>query len=226
MMENSSGRSRLPHLLLPLIQLLALSLPPFKHRAHIFVPVITALVYATYTNLFSDRIETRISLVISWPIFLATVEKLLFSRPEHQYWRRDRAPAEAASMPFGLAKLRWAAALLVNQRGIGWNYQVKGVPPAKPPQTKWQFLRCQLPEYVKYYVLCDMLHVYTSRHYYSEGANMALLTTRANTWSRSFLNALLLGSKIYFPIQLAYTLGSILFVFLDLTQPKVCRPQS
>ncbi|KAI9743462.1 MAG: hypothetical protein M1818_002774 [Claussenomyces sp. TS43310] len=223
-MDSSHLGSRLPHLLLPLVQLLALTLPPFRYRAQIFVPVILALAWATYTNIFTHKSETVLLLVSQWPTFLSTVEKLLFSQPERDYWPLDGSCVDAASLPFGLAKLRWAAALFINPRGIGWNYQVKGIPQVAAPQGKFQFLSSQSLHYMKCYVVTDLVHVYLTKHYYTDGVDMASLTVRANTWSRSFANTLMAGSKVYFPLQLLYTFGSILFVLLSLSKPKDWPP--
>ena len=220
---NPINGSFLQHLLLPLSQQLTLTLPPFRYREHIFVALIASLAYATYTNHFANTVEGRALSGIYWTVFPGTIEKLLFGIPEEEYWRLDRPRAEAASKPFGLSKLRWTTALALNQRGIGWNYQVKGVPPTSAPQPKWPFLRHQLLKYVQYYIVSDLLHVYFMRFHYTQGVDIAYLDLRANTWTRSFCNAFCAGAKLYFPIQMNYTLVSIISVLLGLCQPKVCQ---
>ncbi|KAI9699100.1 MAG: hypothetical protein M1836_003289 [Candelina mexicana] len=211
--------SILPHLLLPVAQILALSLPPFKARATIFVPLIAGLAFVSYANMVTEDYATRLAMVNQWCIYLATIEKLLFSNVENDYYRTDRVKAEASSMSFGLEKIQWALSLLTTLRGIRWSFQVKGVPAADNSLTKWQFLKQRLRYYIAYYVLTDLLHVYAVRQMYLPGVEPRLLTLRASTWSRSFLNAGCAGLKIYSNLQLVYTTASLLSVFLDLTDP-------
>ncbi|KAI9769733.1 MAG: hypothetical protein M1835_006662 [Candelina submexicana] len=211
--------SILPHLLLPVAQLLALSLPPFKGRSTIFVPLIAGLAFLSYANTMTEDYATRLAMVNQWCIYLATIEKLLFSNVENDYYRTDRAKAEASSMSFGLEKFRWALSLLTTLRGIRWSFQVKGVPAADNSLTKWQFLKHRLRCYIAYYVLTDLLHVYAIRQMYLPGVEPRSLTLRASTWSRSFLNAGCAGLKIYSNLQLVYTTASLTSVFLNLTEP-------
>ena len=205
---NPMNGGLLPHVLLPLSELLALTLPPFEYRAHIFVPIILALSIATYTTHFGNTVESRALSGIHWTVFTGTIAKLLFSSPEEEYWRLDRPRMEAVSKPFGFSKLHWATSLCLNQRGIGWNFQVKGVPPNPYSQSKRAFIRGQLVKYVQSYIMTDLLHLYFMKYHYIEGVNIAFLNLRANTWTRSFCNAFCAGAKLYFPIQMNYTLAS------------------
>ncbi|MCJ1241371.1 hypothetical protein MMC14_009376 [Varicellaria rhodocarpa] len=214
--------SALPHVLLIVVQLLALSLPPFKYRALVFVPVIVGLACVAYQNMFSEDVELLASLMGQWSWYLGTIEKLTFTHPEEDFWRLDRARAEATSMSPGPSKLRWSAALWGGIRGVGWNHQVRGVPKATAPQTKWRFILHRLVAYAKYYLISDILVIYTSRHYYSSpDVDLASLTIRDPSWLRSLINASVAGALVQFPIQLHYTLGSIIAVFLGLSQPKM-----
>ena len=209
--------SLLPHFFLPFAQILALSLPPFTGRSEIFVPSIAALAFLSYTNLVTEDHTCRLAMLNQWWIFLATVEKLLFSNVEEDYYRKDRAKAEALSMSLGVEKIKWALSLLTNPRGIGWNFEVKGVPAADKPLSRRKFLRYQLSNYIKYFVITDLIHVYAVRQMHVSGVEPSLLTIRSNTWSGSLLNAVFAGLKIYFPLQLAYTAGSIVTVLLNLS---------
>ncbi len=220
---NPINGSISPHILLPLSQMLCLTLPPFKYRKHIFIPIIASLAYATYTNHFGNTVESRAMSGIHWTVFLGTLEKLMFDHPETDYWRQDRTHGEATKMSPGPTKLRWATSLMSNLRGIGWNYQVKGVPPSSAPQNKWSFLLHQCIKYVRCHIITDLLHVYFMKYHYLEGVNIAFLDLRAASWTRSFCNAFCAGAKLYFPIQMNYTLASIISVLLGICQPKASR---
>jgi hypothetical protein len=127
-------------------------------------------------------------------------------------------------MSFGLAKFRWALSLLATQRGISWNFQVKGVPPMKAPESKWPFLAYQFRKWAKSYILSDLLYTYFDTYHHYEGISMAFMDLRARTWSGSFLNAFCAGAKLYFPIQMHYCFASIISVLLGICEPKASSP--
>lgn len=118
-----------PHLLLPFTQIFALALPPFPHRSTVFVPLICVLVLLTWCNLCTDSVDLRALMIGQWPWYLGTITKLLYYRPEVDFWRDGREKSEAFFME-GLSaeKWKWAAALYCSPRLVGWNQQVKGVP--------------------------------------------------------------------------------------------------
>ena len=211
------------HALTPLIQILAFYVPPFKYRTLIFTPLILAFICITIWSAWASRnVEFQSLLMIQWPWYLATLEKLLFASPEQDFWRVDRSKGEAASMAMGLSKLQWSTALRFNLRGVGWNYQVKNVPHSTAPQTKWRFVLYQLGVYVKTYLILDILSMYSSRNFYhSPDVDLASLTIRDPSWFRSFMNAFYAGANVYHSIELSYTQGSILAVLLGFSQPKV-----
>ena len=153
--------SVLPHLLLPAVQIFALALPPFSHRATIFVPIILGLILATWANLCSDAVDLRSLMIGQWPWYLGTLEKLSFGLPERDYWRVDRPRAEAMSMR-GLSrtKFRWATALYCSPRLVGWNQQVKGVPEYKAPPSKAAFFVERLRSLAICFVFIDICNMY------------------------------------------------------------------
>ena len=220
--------SIVPHVLLPVTQLLALSLPPFKARSPISVALISALGFLSYLNMLTQDPVIRLLLVNQWWTFLGTLEKLLFSNVEEDYHRIGRKKGEATLLPFGLEKFKWALSLLLCPRGVGWNFQVKGVPVQAGKSLllrnnpKRLFLRHQALQYIKYYITTDLIQLYASRIMYGTGVAPELLTVRASSWSLSFLNALFSGFRIYFPLQLSYTMGSIITVYIGMYEPQVC----
>lgn len=224
---TSTGGSLLPHLVLPIIQIFALALPPFRNRVIIFVPIIFALVFLTWINLFSPRRETRVILLAQWPWYLGTVEKLLFGQPEGDCWRHDHKSGEALSLPWP-AKWKWAAALYCSPRGVGWNYQVKGVPPYRGPNSKVGFVLDQ----ARWLALCgiaiDALNLYSQEYYYRPGVDPVDLTSYSKNWGRSCVNAVHGLLTPYFGLNLVYGQIAIVCVLLGLGSPKVSwgRPSS
>ena len=148
-----------PHLALPTVQIVAFALPPFKYRSHIFLPTVLALIFSSWSNLFTESLDIRVFLVAQWPWYLGTLNKLIFHpTPEEKYWRSDKPQREATTLPF-LSKLKWSAALYCNPRGIGWNYQVKGVPEYVAPDTKARFLIQQAKRLAVCFIFMDAFYM-------------------------------------------------------------------
>ena len=157
---SSAAGSIIPHLLLPTAQILAFALPPFRYRSHIFVPIILGLIYATWSNLYSDATDMRGLMIGQWPWYLNTLEKLLFHPiPEQDCWRVGKPAQEAMSMSF-FSKLKWSAALYCNPRGIGWNYQARGIPKQRAPNDKMGFLIQQIKEIAIVFLAINALDIY------------------------------------------------------------------
>ncbi|MCJ1305460.1 hypothetical protein MMC08_008274 [Hypocenomyce scalaris] len=70
-------------------------------------------------------------LSIEWVDALSTQEKILFSAapgPESSLLHIDQPAREALLFrAYRISKLRWVFVIMVNLRGIHWNYEVKNV---------------------------------------------------------------------------------------------------
>lgn len=128
---NQHLSNALPHVLLPFSMVLGLASPPFPGRGVFWSSIIVYLAYRSLADEFPKNTQFRYALSRSWFWYIPTIQKLLSSEPEETYWRLDGPRAEATRMSFGFGKLRWASALLINPRGIGWNFQIKNVPQAE-----------------------------------------------------------------------------------------------
>ncbi|GAW20411.1 hypothetical protein ANO14919_099170 [Xylariales sp. No.14919] len=125
--------SIIPHLLLFLVQILALASPPYRGLRIGFIFIITIL--AVYCNLhrhFTNNFDLAQPASLAWSFYLPTIAKLCVSEgknTESRFWRIDRQPAEAVGYAaFGAKKTWWALVLMFNQRGIRWSHQVKNIP--------------------------------------------------------------------------------------------------
>ena len=97
-----------------------------------------------------------------WPWYLNTLEKLLFHPiPEKDSWRVGKPAQEAMSMSF-FNKVKWSAALYCNPRGIGWNYQVRGIPKQRAPNDKMGFIIQQIKEIAIVFLAIDALDMCVS----------------------------------------------------------------
>ncbi|KAG0638344.1 membrane bound O-acyl transferase family-domain-containing protein [Tuber brumale] len=131
-------------LLLPLFCILSLSLPPFPLRSALFVPLIVLLVIAVHASP-ADPTNPQLTYAIGtlWPLYLSALSQHLFlpAPPETLLYLRSDKPGEAATWGFSLRKIIWSAKLFFDQRGIRWNFRVKGaVPTANRKVGRWEFV--------------------------------------------------------------------------------------
>ena len=224
-----------PHILLVATQILALTLPPFSHRATVFVIFIVLFAIWSYydllnveptdTDLHSPKkhipIDILLPLLSQWPWYLSTIEKLLFSLPERDYWRLHRQPAEALTLSWP-AKFKWAVALYCSPRGVGWNFRVRGVPRYTGPKSRPGFILNQLGWLTVCAVGIDAMGFYTREYYFAgrEGGR-AGVTSYSSNWARSAVNALHGLFTPYFGLNIAYGQIAILCVGLGLDDPEV-----
>jgi hypothetical protein len=227
------------HLGLLAVQLVVLAGPPFAGRNALAVAAVVALAAAAHvTGPASPNAAEAQPYTLLWPVYLATVEKAVTaarssSSIERCYWRYDRGAYEAARMrPFGLAKCRWAAALLVNPRLVRWNLEAKNVPP--PITTpKAKFLGAQLVALVKMVLITDFLLQMGIRLFWTPppgaGARFAdskHLSIRDPALGWSFFKTLLFACGPYFFMNMQYVAVSLVAVTLQLSQPIVCAPSA
>jgi len=181
-----------PHLLAPSLQLLTLTLSPFKHRKLIFAILTAVLAYACFAYPYAYQPTTRSGLSMVWMYHLGNAAKILLYNPEHDFWRTstDETPStqqdgkgkgkehEAERMRFGWEKFKWAFGLLSSFRGVGWNWEVKGVPKTKlvdgKDETREHLLRRMFVNFVFYYLVLDAVTTYMARqHFWSPDQSVA-----------------------------------------------------
>jgi hypothetical protein len=209
----------LPHLLLPVSMILGLASPSFSGRGVFWSSVIVYLASRSLAADFPTDTQFRYALAQSWFWYVPTIQKLLLSaEPANTYWRRDRPQAEAAGMPFGFEKLRWAAALWANPRGIGWNYQIKHVPPAEyRADQKMRFLLRQTLRLLRAYLTVEAAMLYFGTLHFPEALDDI-------TWSKRAVIGLISGCLVYSSWLLQWSFVSILGVAFGLSNPNVRGP--
>ena len=212
--------SYLPHIFLPISMIFGLASQPFKGRGVFWSSLIAYLAYKTLIDDFPTDKQLRYALSTSWIWYVPTLQKLLCSEPEQTYWRLDKQPAEAARMRFGLQKIRWAASLWSNPRGIGWNYQTRRLrPPAYSNNQRFRFILGQILGLLQYYLVVEAALLYLSTF-----SSPDILDNV--TWDKYVLIGVVSGILIYASWQVNWTTGSILSVAMRLSQPEVCLCQA
>ncbi len=222
-----------PHVILMVLQLLALAGPPLPYRRGILI-VITLSLGATYLSRphFTNSFGLAQPFSMLWSTYLSSLEKLAArGGPEASFWRIDQPARDALAYPsFGLKKLRWALVLIFNMRGIRWNYQVKNVPAASKMAVRGsrpRFLAWQAAALAYYVFMADLvsqlgIHIFYMGPDGRVGAvNTKYLTLRSPYLRLSFTKALVFGATPYYIVQLQYTLFSILAVLLMMSKPEV-----
>jgi hypothetical protein len=211
----------LPHITLPLLFFGSLYSPPFRHRGILFSTLILLNVYACiYDDVPSAR-QARYGLAAAWFFYLPLLEKLLLhhDRPEHDFWRLDRAPREAEAMaPFSWDKAVWAVALFASPRGVGWSHQSSKLPVmANPNQHRAKFVAGQMVRIVA--MSCAI-----------EATNLIFAVTGLpSEWSwegmpRIALAELLMAVIVYSSWTFQYSFAAAMSVGLGLTKPKDWPP--
>ncbi|KAF2276648.1 toxin biosynthesis protein [Westerdykella ornata] len=224
--------SIVPHVALYIVQIVALASPEFRGRRLLFSLTIIGLAVWTLTHPhFTNDFALAQPFNISWSFYLATLAKMLLNdAPERHYWRIDKPAKEATSYgAFGFKKLKWAIALMLNTRGIRWNYQVKNIP-YQPKQMKTQFLISQVFQFVKNMVIGDLLLELGRRFFYTtpDGRvgeiNSKYLSLMSGGLGWSFLKVLVFGSTPYFMMSMQYAQFAFLAVLLGFSQPEDWPP--
>jgi hypothetical protein len=208
----------LPHVLLPIAMILGLASPPFRGRGVFWTTIIGYLVYRSLLDEFPSDIQSRYAVFQSWFWYMPTIQKLLCSEPEQAYWRLDKLRAEATHMSFGFEKLRWAAALLVNPRGIGWNFQIRGVPLLDyRKEQKSNFLIRQTLRLFQGYLLTETALLYLRTCKFPDVLDNI-------TYGKQIVIGLVSGILVYGSWLFQWSTVSILGVASGLSKPSVRRP--
>ncbi|KAK7709274.1 hypothetical protein SLS63_013242 [Diaporthe eres] len=223
--------SIVPHIALYVTQLVALVSPKFTGRRFFFSGILLALmVQAMRHPRFTNNMGTAQPFCIQWSFWIATMEKLLLSGeegPEAHFWRLDKRPREAESYPwFSFRKLSWAFMLILNQRGVGWNHQVKNVP--RVTETKKSaFLMNRLFWFVTNFLLADLLFHLSIRFFYTNpvtgvvgDVNSKYLTLDYACPGWRFVTIFVFAATPYFVLSAQNSLFSIVFVSLGFGSPE------
>jgi hypothetical protein len=225
--------SIIPHILLLLLQPIILSCPNFPGRSALSsITIITLAICAQINSPFTSSLDTMQPWTLMWPHWLAVLSHILFTKqiggPTAAFWRIDRSPHEAALERGVFKRLRWAVALMINLRGIRWNYQVKNIPKQPEKMTKTVFLVAQGLSFLRVLLMCDLL-LQLAAHLFLTGpngqpgdVNSKLLTLRqVSDWRWSLLKTLVFALGPYFFISLQYIVCSFISVAVGLTIPEV-----
>lgn len=222
--------SIVPHLLLFLVQILALASPSYRGLRIGFIFIITIL--AVYCNLH-PRFTTNFYLAqptsLAWSIYLPTIAKLCVSEGKHtesRFWRIDRQPAEAVGYAaFGAKKTWWALVLMFNQRGIRWSHQVKNIP-QQPIVSRSHFLMTQVLRFCWFLCCADLCYEthqrvnFTSPDRTVGKLNSKYLSIYHSSWYWSLLKTFSLGMLPYFMLSMQYAQGAFFAVLLQFSTPQ------
>jgi len=223
--------SPIPHILLYVVQVVALASPSFHGRRFLFSNAIVILALLSMINPhFTNNVALAQPCTVGWSYYLSTLEKMLFSGaggPEGTLWHRDRPPKEdLAFRGFGFQKLKWATALIVNTRGIRWNFQIKNVP-KRGNTTKFKFVVSQAIAFVRFLFMTDLvcqlgIHLfYTAPDGQVGTLDSKYLTLCDRFWIWSFAKPVVFGATPYFMLNLQHITFSIAAVLLGLSKPEV-----
>jgi hypothetical protein len=227
--------SIVPHILLWVVQIVALAAPRFPGRRALSTSLIVFLAFAALRNAhFTDDPQSAQPFALAWANWLGTLEKILFSGkagPEGSFWRVDHAVCEAEAFgAFSFAKLKWALVIIFNLRGVRWNYQVKNVPAALQGQRRGPFLRTQLLKFGYYLLMADIMNSLWIRLYYTgpDGTvgnlDSKYLSMLDPDWRWRLAKTLIFGPFPYYFMNVQYTVVSMPAVLLGFSRPEDWPP--
>jgi hypothetical protein len=224
---NPTG-SIIPHVLLYVVQVIALICPSFRYRRILFSALILSLAALSMIEPhFTNNIGLAQPFTVSWSYYLSTLAKILFSSgsgPEASFWRIDKPQGEALSYT-GIRKLSWALVLIFNTRGIRWNYQVKNIP-GQFSVRRSRFIFQQTLLLLRNLVLADLFSNLSVRLFYTDPSGSSLpvdskfLSLGHENWGWSFVRSFTFGATPYYILSTQYALFSILAVLLGFSEPK------
>ena len=215
----------IPHVLLVLLQVVTLVMPGFRGRQMIMSTALVVVFLVSRTRPhFTNDVGRIQPFILNWAAWLSVLEKTLTSGakgPEESFWRIDRPAREATAMrAFGLRKLKWAVAMLLNMRGIRWNYEVKNVERLQPV-SQLIFLRRHIPHILHLLFMGDMVSEIWRHFMFSTGTNPKYLTVRSSSITYRFAWTWLCGLVPYYLIQIQYVMCSIICVATGISKPEV-----
>jgi hypothetical protein len=223
--------SIMPHILLLVAQIIVLSAPRFRGRRILSTGTILLLACLAQRSRFSNVLAPANFASLAWPHVMATLQKIIFAGPqgpEGDLWRIDRPRKEALSYAaFRFRKIRWAIVLIINLRGIRWNWQVKNVPEAPLNLTRGRFVIRYTYEFLRDLLMADILTHLLSRMVFADvdgqlgNLDSKYLTLYDERWVASFLKTLVYGAGPYYFINLYYLVFAIPCVTLGISQPEV-----
>ena len=221
--------SIVPHIFLFVIQITALISPRFAYRRHVFgSALLLVFILSRLRPHFSNDMAVVQPFILGWASYLSVLEKILFSSsggPEYDFWRVNHPAHEAVGLAaFGPQKLKWALAMMLNMRGIRWNYEVKNIPKLHK-KTKTKYLLNQLLALAYYVILGDAVsQLWFYLFFEQDGSSKNIVTLRHNNLIWSFIGTLAFGMIPYYAIQIQYVVSSIIAVGLGISQPEVVIP--
>ena len=145
--------------------------------------------------------------------------------PEHHFWRNDRPEHEAEFLAaFGPRKIMWAISMLINMRGVRWNYEVKNVH-RLPKSSKTQYLMKQLGYLIYHLAMADIVtQVVYQMFLQGELHDAKSLSLRDGNTSQSFLARLCFGMTIYYMMQIIYGVCAMITVGLNISKKEDWPP--
>lgn len=227
--------SILPHILLILFQIAILSGPPFPHRRELTIGAILGLSAACHASSFTQNLALANLFALAWPHYLHTLATFASAQdPERDLWRRDDGPRSKAGefSAFSWRKIRWALAMLINLRGVGWSYEVAHLPtrnlrPSRGREGRVRFLLLQLVDLGWMLAMADLVSQLGRRLFFVHPetgllyADTKHLSIRSHDLLWSLARSFVYGAGPYFFINMQYVACSIVGVVLGFSKPEV-----
>ena len=223
--DQQPERQLLSPLLLPLhltILLISLILPPFRHRATIFIPILIATYVPLALSPMSVAPAESYGATAVWVYTFRVISLLLFTVPEHVFFRPSQEAARSPASYTLVKKAGWVLSLLSTARGVGWNYSTHTVP-SPGWQSRRSFVARSLLRIIKAYLVIDLGRTYSVLQPYAmfepgEPGFMLPSDSRRQVWQRvsDMASMIMMGSGF---MQISYLVISVIAVGIFGSEP-------
>ena len=217
--------SLLPHILLLFALPVSLTIPNFPLRRPLAISILVSLIVTAHrSSPFTAIIGKAQPWSLLWPNHLAVLTAhLVVPSPESVFWRLDRGPDDVKSArDLGLYKLKWAAAFIINLRGVRWSHEVKNVPRQSRRLSRRKFMVVTVCDTIFMLVMTDMLLQLSIRVFWSPEqaiVDSKHLTIRDANWRWNFIKTLTFAAGPYFFMRMQYDIFALVAVAAGISQP-------
>ena len=204
------------------LQVLAFSLPPFRYRSAIFVPLLVITAIYTYSGPVSNDPYIMYGVGTLWLMLIAALDRLLFGTAELRYWADGDAPGEAATWGFGWRKIKWSMNLWADPRGVRWNYRAKGVREARK-ESRWGFVARNIVWRTVLAVTCDLCYLLVFKDYQLDDQGRHLSTATGGLRPVAIARKAAIAFMTWWALEATHLKVSALAVASGLYTPEVGR---
>lgn len=202
------------------LQILAFSLPPFRYRSAIFIPLLVITAIQTHSGPVTSNPQIIYAVGCLWPTYISTIDRLLFGTAELECWAAGDVPKEAATWGFGWRKIKWSVKLLSDPRGVWWNFRVKGMRRARR-ESRLGFIVSNIAWVVLLIPVYDLCYTFVLKEHERDDRGLYLSTAAGGLSSEGIARKAAIAWVNWSGMEINLVLVATVAVASGLFAPKV-----